>query len=172
MAAITYCVVFAFILISNTSLACGCSVIDTAKAEIGVEEKGNNKGKQVARYLRTTGLGPGYPWCAAFVNWVLLQNDRPTPQAKQAWSPAWFPANRTVLQRGAVEATQPQCGDVFGIYFSSKERIAHVGLIEEKSNGYFITVEGNTDGAGSRDGQGVYRKRRVVRNVYKVSRWQ
>ncbi len=48
----------------------------TARHELGVSERtGNNDGPQVERYLRTVGLGGGYAWCAAFVNWTLGQND-------------------------------------------------------------------------------------------------
>ena len=48
--------------------------MDIAKTQIGVAEAtGHNDGVQVEKYLKSVGLGKGYPWCAAFVNWSLNQ---------------------------------------------------------------------------------------------------
>lgn len=51
--------------------------MNTARGEYGVREAtGNNDGPDVDKYLRTVGgAGTGWAWCAAFVNWTLLQND-------------------------------------------------------------------------------------------------
>lgn len=50
--------------------------------------------------------------------------------------------------------------------------VAHVGFIDAWPDGdYVITVEGNTNMAGSREGDGVYRKRRPKQSIYQVSRW-
>jgi len=157
--------------VCSTAFGSGC-IVDSARSEIGVEEKGDNQGAQVTRYLNSTGLSGGYPWCAAFLNWLHVNCDQPSPEAKAAWSPAWFPDKRTVYQRGSVEGAPIRPGDVFGIYFRSKGRIAHVGLIESVKQDYLITIEGNTNEAGGREGQGVYRKRRPRRTIFKVSRWR
>lgn len=147
-------------------------IVEKAKDQIGVKEKGDNRGAKVSQYLASTGLEPGYAWCAASINWIYQQCDVETPDSKAAWSPAWFPTDKTIYKHNLVEAMPPQPGDVFGIYFSSKGRIAHVGIIERQSKGYFITLEGNTNKAGGREGQGYYRKRRPERAVDRVSRWQ
>ena len=65
----------------------------------------------------------------------------------------------------------PTTGDIFGLYFPEKARIAHVGFIDQWDGTWLITVEGNTNEAGSREGDGVYRKKRLVRTVYKVARY-
>jgi uncharacterized protein (TIGR02594 family) len=45
-----------------------------AESQLGITEAtGNNDGPQVTTYLRSVGLGSGYAWCAAFVNWTLGQ---------------------------------------------------------------------------------------------------
>lgn len=69
-------------------------------------------------------------------------------------------------------ARRPRKGDVFGIYFPDKKRIAHVGFVDSWDDKYVITVEGNTNEAGSREGDGVYRKRRLVGSIYQVARWE
>ena len=65
----------------------------------------------------------------------------------------------------------PTTGDVFGLYFPEKRRIAHTGFIDQWDGTWLISVEGNTNVSGSREGDGVYRKRRLVRSVYKVARY-
>jgi hypothetical protein len=60
-------------------------------------------------------------------------------------------------------------GQVFGLYFESKKRVAHVGLIVSETKFSYITIEGNTDTDGSREGDGVYRKIRNKRSIYIIS---
>ncbi len=141
----------------------------TYLSQIGVRQVGDNTGPQVEQYLATTGLGPGYPWCAAFVAWVLTENNVPNP--KSAWSPSWFPQNKTIYKLGEKNNATPLPGDVFGIYFSNLGRIAHVGFIHRYSDKITITVEGNTNDTGSRTGDGVYLKRRPARQINKVARY-
>lgn len=69
------------------------------------------------------------------------------------------------------EPATPQTGDVFGIYFPEKGRIAHVGFIDQWDGTWLITVEGNTNYSGSSEGDGVYRKRRLLSSIYKVARY-
>lgn len=140
-------------------------------AEIGVREHtGKNDGRRVEEYLSSCNLGKGYAWCAAFVNWCHVQAD--IIGANSAWSPSWFPKRTTIYTHGEQNNTTPSQADVFGQWFNDKKRIAHVGFIDDWGEGdYCITVEGNTNDGGSREGDGVYRKRRLKNQIYKVSRW-
>ncbi len=139
-------------------------------AQLHVRERGtNNHGTAVARYLAYTGLPEGHPWCAAFVCWVYGQAGIPNPRS--AWSPALFPASKIIWQQGKQNKLQPRQADVFGIWFADKRRIAHAGFVDRWGDKWVITVEGNTNAAGSRDGDGVYRKRRPVKSMYRVARW-
>lgn len=146
-------------------------VVSSFQSQVGVRElSGRNDGFEVEKYLASTDLGKGYAWCAAFVNWNLEQCG--SNSAGSAWSPDWLPASTTIYKRGQFSYATPQPGDVFGIYFQSKKRIAHVGFIERWGNTSFaITVEGNTNDAGSRDGDGVYRKFRHKKQIYAVANW-
>ena len=136
-------------------------------AEIGVREKtGNNDGERIEMYLKSTGLGKGYAWCAAFVTWTFQQAGVKT--VRSAYSPDWFKKN-VVYTRGETKSYTAKKGDVFGLYFPEKKRIAHVGFIHAQEGDYYITVEGNTNQAGSREGDGVYKKRRPKRTIYKVA---
>jgi hypothetical protein len=77
----------------------------------------------------------------------------------------WQPAYRT------GRLATPIAGDIFGLYFPDKKRIAHAGFVDQWDGTWMISVEGNTNVSGSREGDGVYRKRRLVRTVYKVARY-
>ena len=167
-------------------------------AEIGVKEAtGHNDGSRVAAYLGYCGLGEGYAWCAAFVSWCHGQAGYPEP--RNAWSPALFPASKTIWTparestgdaphntRAGSGQQIPRPGDVFGIYYTNLKRIAHAGFVDGWGEKYCLTVEGNTGpptGAaltGSdpahpiRAGppmEGVYRKRRPIRTIHAVARW-
>lgn len=137
-------------------------LIAIARAEIGVKERsGHNDGERVEAYLATVKLKKGNPWCAAYLSWVFQQAGYPAPRS--GWSPDLFPRSRLTT------ALLP--GNVLGIYFPQLGRIAHVGLLERVAGDYCITLEGNTNISGARDGDGVYRKRRHRRTIYRYADW-
>lgn len=141
---------------------------ETYRNEIGIRElTGSNDGARVEIYLASVGLGKGYAWCAAFVCWAHIQAGIVAPVS--AWTPSLFTVKNTIYERGKNTYLYQE-GDVFGLYFIEKKRIAHVGFIDGKDGNNFITVEGNTNEAGSREGDGVYRKRRNEKTIYKVAR--
>ena len=108
-------------------------VSQTFNSEIGVREHGgNNKGEKVEEYLRSTNLGPGFAWCAAFVHWVYRKNNVETEKAN-AWSPSWFPVHKTTYKRGKDLQNDPKKSDVFGLYYPNLKRIGHVGFVDEDS---------------------------------------
>ena len=141
-----------------------------AEKEVGKKETRNNVGKDVRKYQAATTLAPGaWPWCAAFVCWAIEQwladpanvkwlGLRATTPAK--WRPKtalaygfikWAqarPATCTVLPDTAI----PQPGDLVCYDFS------HIGIVKRSLGDKFEAIEGNTNGAGSRDGDGVYVK--------------
>lgn len=150
-------------------------VAETYLSQVGVKETlGKNDSPEIREYLVVTGFDQPVPWCAAFLSWTLTKHDIDNPRS--AWSPAWFPESRLVkVHRTSVNNNTelPTRADVFGVYFASLKRIAHVGFVDQwpPESQYFITVEGNTNDNGSREGDGVYRKRRLKTNAHKISRW-
>lgn len=146
------------------------AVSKTYTSQIGVREAtGHNDGKEVEMYLRYVSLAQGQPWCASFISWVYGQNHVANPRS--GYCPDYFSAKRIIWKRNAHTNIQPATGDVWGIYFPEKGRIAHVGFVDQWGDKITITVEGNTNEAGSRDGDGVYRKRRLTRQLSAVSRY-
>lgn len=143
-------------------------VVNTAEAEIGVkEETGNNDGERIAEYLAISNLKGNYPWCAAFIAWVFHECGLKAPVS--AWCPDWFEPRKVVYYRGGKRNRTPQPGDVFGIWFNDKGRIAHCGLIHSIDGDRVTTIEGNTNPSGGREGDGVYKKFRLMSQMSKVS---
>jgi len=166
-------------------------------SQLGVRETAPNRGPEVEKYLRYVKLSKGNPWCAAFVCWVLGEAGVENPRS--GWSPALFGGGRVIWGKGVsgikyqvlrfpqsvpsayasslttgngqLATVSPTTSDVFGIFFPEKQRIAHVGFVDEMEGSWLITVEGNTNTLGGREGDGVYRKRRPVRSIYRVARY-
>ena len=137
-------------------------------SQVGIVEQGGaNRGKEVARYLASTGLGPGYPWCAAFVSWCYQQARIDAPRS--AWVPAFFAKGKMIYLRSKFQSKTPETGDVFSIWYAHLGRPAHIGFVDRWGENWIITVEGNTNEGGSREGIGVFKKRRLRRQVYAVS---
>jgi hypothetical protein len=138
------------------------------------EQSGRNDGQRVETYLRYVGLRKGDPWCAAFVCWCFGNAGIANPES--GWSPDLFPKAKVVWQRKRTVVKQSdkqafRTGNVFGIWFADKGRIAHTGFIDGVQGEWAITVEGNTNLAGSREGDGVYRKRCLKNSLYQIADW-
>ena len=150
-------------------------MVHVAKENIGIREKGkNNHGKVVAKYLASVGFDEGAPWCGAFVYYCHQEAgiELPGDPKKYAWSPNWFPKNKKIYDhRQSTKEPDIKPGDVFGIWFNSKGRIAHVGILVSKYGRFYHTIEGNTNDGGSRDGDGVFGRKRSIRLINQVSRW-
>jgi hypothetical protein len=136
------------------------AVIEAARKEIGVCETGENAGKRVDEYCAYVGLQK-VAWCAAFSSWCFGQAGFVRPRT--AWCPALFPEGR--LRK------DPLRGMIMGIYFPSKGRIAHCGIVEKVRGDFVYVIEGNTNVAGSRDGDRVMRRLRHKRTIARYADW-
>jgi hypothetical protein len=154
-------------------------LVALAKGEVGVEEvDGTNRGVRVDQYKAATNLPPheSWPWCAAFICWLVREAmkeaggvytfQRPTTAG------AWDMENWSRRQDNSTKTLKPHHGDVKAgdiVVFT----FSHIGLaIEDSDNhGFVTTVEGNTDSAGSREGGGVYVKRRALSKIRSVIRF-
>jgi len=130
------------------------------EAQRGVhEEGGNNRGHRVEEYLRSVGLGPGYPWCASFVNWSLEQAGvkvGPDSGATIVW--------RNWARSHSYTVNEPRRGDLFG--WTNADGTGHIGWVAEVRGKRIRTVEGNTNKEGSREGDCVLSKWRTPTGKY------
>jgi len=140
------------------------------QSQLGVREAtGHNDGRDVAMYLRSTGIKFPAAWCSAFVRWVF--DSAHVKTTITAWSPT-AENKRDIIYKNGTFAREPLPGDIFCLYFSSLGRIGHTGFYDGRLNDrVYKTIEGNTNDAGSREGDGVYIKYRSFRATYSISNW-
>lgn len=158
------------ILVSKTgSLA--KKLVELAKEEIGVEEvNGTNCGPRVNEYKSSTTLNSrsSWPWCAAFICWLFKEGMRNSkhsfsrPTTASAWGfEDWARGENDSIKLQKPPNNDIQPGDIVVFTFS------HIGLAISgiDSAGYIQTIEGNTDGAGSREGGSVLQKKRHISQI-------
>jgi hypothetical protein len=148
------------------------AIIKIAAAEIGVEEvNGSNCGPRVNEYKAATNLPPtkSWPWCAAFVCWCVREALKitGTPETKGFKRPktagAWDFENWSLAQDATTSTKKPHRNDIAAgdiVIF----KFSHIGIAisPPDKNGNVTTIEGNTDGQGSREGGAVLKKTRNV----------
>jgi hypothetical protein len=156
------------------------AVLDVARNEIGVLEKplGSNYGKREEEYWASTDLPGGNPWCAAFIFWCFQQaalsirTDNPCIKTAGVID-HWYLAGQEGIRRitGEQAAEDPglvQLVMIFLIDTGAPGGAGHTGLVERVEGGRLITIEGNTNNDGGREGIGVFRRtRRKVRLINK-----
>lgn len=154
-------------------------VIAVASSQVGITEvpPGSNKGPQIDLVLKAVGLGSGYPWCAAFVYWCFQQAcrqmDVKNPCPKNAgvlnmWNLAGY-AESGLTRITAEQARKNPKLIKPGMQFILKlgPEAGHTGLIiAVLANGTLITIEGNSNSGGSREGIAVTRlTRRTISSI-------
>ena len=153
-------------------------LVAIAKAEVGVREipANSNTGTRICAYQAATWLkGTYFPYCAAFICWVvkqaIIEHERGTgkkitfkrPQTAAAYGfDEWSLAQDASTTTYVKYPLKPKSVGIFSLNHSS-----HCGLAisAPDSGGFFKTVEGNTDASGSREGGGVYTRLRHVSDV-------
>lgn len=141
-----------------------------AATQIGVRETSRNSGPEVDAYLASVGCAPGLAWCAAFVHWCFEAGAAsltlPDPCPKTAGALRLH----EMASSSQANVYQPEPGDVFVI--DHGHGLGHVGFVESVGPIELaapaarvgpielVTIEGNTNPGGSREGDGVYRRTR------------
>ena len=140
-------------------------IIADAIQTIGVHEIGrSNSGPEVNQYLKFVGLSPGNPWCCAYVVYRVYKaaheigvdvGFKITGSCQVLY--LWAKAKKLVH-------TVPVAGDVFLQWHSKLDRYAHAGFVRSISptGKSFVTVEGNSNDDGSRDGYEVCSNTRKI----------
>lgn len=142
---------------------------------VAEEPKGSNSGTMVERFLKAVGLKRGDPWCAAVVADAGKRALRDPVTKKSTW-PLPMTGGCAYLhswaaQRKVLRET-PQVGDVFLLWYPSKGRMAHTGIITAVlPDGSCMTLEGNTSDGKSREGWGLLSHHRTFGAKDRFIRW-
>jgi hypothetical protein len=148
-------------------------LVELAKKEVGVEEvDGTNCGPRVNIYKSATWLDPlqSWAWCAAFIDWLVMtamdESGRKFTFTRPRTAGAWDLENWSMKQDNSTHTKRnPKAEDIKGgdiVIF----KFSHVGLaVGSPVKGVVLTIEGNTDNEGSREGGGVWEKQRKLSSV-------
>lgn len=140
-------------------------IIAAARAQIGYHEGRSSSGSwnNIQKYSDDVpGLewSDGQPWCATFVSWLALKAgfaDLYPRTASCDVAGQWF------KDRGRWSEYPAIAGQVF---YGTARDLSHTGLLVDFDDTWIWVIEGNTNDSGSREGDGVYLKRRRRRDPY------
>ena len=171
--AITWAALFGAETVSSQEIAPSklmAKALKIAVSQIGIREKplGSNRGKEVEEYLLSVGLGGGNPWCMAFIYWCFEEAVNSSRIHNPLFKTGhvlthWIEAGRRNTPRiSHLQAINNpaliQPGMIFIIDTGSPGGAGHTGLVEKVIGGKLITIEGNTNDGGVREGIGVFRR--------------
>jgi hypothetical protein len=141
-------------------------LIDIALGEhaLNIRETSTNQGPGIKKYWEATYYPLGYenrePWCCSFVVWCIQQagiySDGKRPKTPSVFAMENWAWNNNIPLTKPVKSVKK--GQLVIFAFS---HIA-IALSDSDNDGDFLTIEGNTNPSGSREGNGVYKK---VRNL-------
>lgn len=151
--------------------------IDTAQSYVGTTERGgNNNGPEVRAFLRSVGLGPGYPWCAAFVSYCLTAAGVEYPTKRTAGARA-FISDRSVTATDVLYGRATVKPGWLVIWRRGNSWAGHIGIVTTWGKASGATIEGNTSSGRSgsqRDGDGVWSRTRSIQpgNYFRITHFE
>jgi peptidoglycan hydrolase-like protein with peptidoglycan-binding domain len=142
--------------------------VATRQLILNIRETSKNQGPELAKFWTATSYLDGYrdrqPYCAAFVCWCVREAVTGTaiafslPQSPVAYDfERWAAAN---ADKGVSMHDTPKPGDIFTLATAS-----HCGIVVSVEGSTIITIEGNTDATGGREGDGVYKRSRSISSI-------
>ncbi len=154
-----------------TSLA--AQTLEIAASQRHVRERASNRGPEVDEYVRTIGLDPAgqHAWCVAYVHWCFAQAadalgvSNPClkiPGVLRHWAKV-DPRRRIASAAAFDDPFLVRPGAMFII--DHGHGLGHAGFVTAVTDGEIETLEGNTNRGGSREGDGVYAKRRTFESI-------
>lgn len=142
-------------------MARASDVVRVAAAEVGVTESpaNSNRVKYNDWYYGRQVRGAAYPWCAAFVSWVLAQAGAGALAARSASCPAIkSDAQRRGIYHSGAAGIAP--GDLVLYQFDRDADPDHIGIVESVSGSSITAIEGNTSLTSNDNGGAVMRRTR------------
>ena len=139
-----------------------------ALSRIDTHETSPNWGPEVEKILASADIHDPEPWCAALVNDCAQTvagrlgvrsplEDVPLQGYVQSY------VDHARKHGWVIPFSQVEPGDLFTLYYPSLKRNGHIGFVAAPSRdtGRFLTVAGNTNNDGSREGKRMWAKWRL-----------
>lgn len=150
---------------SQTANKDGQNVRQIAYGFVGVKEEGNNDGYWVTRFLKSVGLKPGNPWCAAFVSFCLDSAKVKTLKTRSGLARHFITKNKTIKASKVVQTNMELPQGTVVVWRRGTTMSGHVGFTDKWKGSNGTTIEGNTTSgrSGSQwNGGGVWSRKRTI----------
>ena len=132
---------------------------------VGTKESGDNSGYWVTKFLKSVGLRPGNPWCAAFVSYCLDSAKITTMKTRSGLARHFISKNKTIkATKVSFDNTKIPMGTVL-IWRRGTTTFGHVGFTDQWVGKSGTTIEGNTSsgkGGSQWSGGGVWSRKRTI----------
>jgi len=165
--------------VSDAPSALAKAALEFAASQVGVLEQplGSNRGPEVDEYVKSVGAPLGGFWCVAFTYYCYKKAAErlgvANPHVRTAgvlehWSKAGQKAGvvRITKAKALANPTLITPGSLFIIDTGGGH--GHTGMVKKVENGRLVTIEGNTNNGGSRNGIGVFqREARKIADINK-----
>lgn len=147
------------------------TLIETARKDIGKKEKSGNTGfedKELERAMRGVGWSPGWAWCASILEkWIWEAYPELKDKVNGYFVPSAVATFRNLKNAGYPVSMKPTEGALVfwqRMQDGNAQWQGHAGVVSKVvSDVEFYSIEGNTNSAGSREGDSVQEKHRYVR---------
>lgn len=144
---------------------------EIARLDVGKKEKLSNSGFEdpiLEQEMKAVGWEPGWSWCACIQErWVWKAFPEEKEKVKGLFVPSAVNTFRNLVKAGYKHSMIPTVDAL--VYWQRMQDgkaqwQGHAGVVSKVVNDHeFYSVEGNTNTAGSSNGDGVYEKHRSVR---------
>lgn len=144
-------------------------IVKVAKGFIGQQEIKGNKGFKEAEFedkMREVGFKTSHAWCSYFAELVWTEAYSDNADMLKLIRKNFSGSSYRTLQNFSELGMDSKDAEVGSIVIWRKKKngayttLGHVGIVTEVHDDYFMSVEGNTNGAGSREGEVVAEKKR------------
>jgi hypothetical protein len=147
-------------------------LIEIARKDLGKKEKPGNTGfedKDLEKAMRAVGWSPGWAWCSSIQEkWIWEAFPELKDEVQGYFVPSAVATFRNLKNAGYPVSIAPTEGAL--VYWQrmkdgKAQWQGHAGVVSQViSDTEFLSIEGNTNSAGSREGDSVQEKRRLVRS--------
>lgn len=138
---------------------------------LGVRESGHNSGKEVEAFQRAVdGVASQEAWCAAFVSYCVKAVNKKYGIVNGFRMNEWV-KGMWMNNKLSYSIKQPIPGSIILMRSKTNDAKGHCGIVASYFEGTATVIEGNTNEVGSREGDGVYRKRRYLADLGGFELW-
>lgn len=151
------------------------SIVEIARRDIGKKEKPGNSGfvdPTLEARMKAVGWVPGWAWCACIQEvWAWEAYPELKDKIKGLFVPSAVNTHRNLVKAGYISSMIPTVGAF--VYWQKMDDgkplwTGHAGVVSRViDDKEFYSIEGNTNAAGSREGDSVQEKHRFVNPAVK-----